>query len=46
MENVAALVSGKFIKLFNQWQLTLERLGYRNFAKVLNAKDYGVPQNR
>lgn len=46
MENVAALVSQKFVKLFNQWQLTLEKLGYRNYAKVLNAKDYGVPQNR
>ena len=46
MENVAALVSSKFIKLFNRWQLTLERLGYSNYAKVLNAKDYGVPQNR
>ena len=46
LENVAALVSGKFIKLFNQWQRTLESYGYRNFAQVLNAKDYGVPQNR
>lgn len=46
MENVAALVSKKFIKLFNRWQLTLERLGYRNFAKILNSSDYGVPQNR
>ncbi len=46
MENVAALVSGKFIKLFNRWQRTLESYGYRNFAKVLNSKDYGVPQNR
>ena len=46
MENVAALVSGKFIKLFNKWQRTLEKYGYRNFAQVLNAKDYGVPQNR
>lgn len=46
MENVAALVSGKFIKLFNQWQLTLERLGYKQFAKVLDAKDFGVPQHR
>lgn len=46
MENVAALVSGKFIRLFNQWQLTLERYGYKNFAKLLNAKHYGVPQNR
>jgi len=46
MENVSALVSAKFIKLFNRWQLTLERLGYSNYAKVLNAKDYGVTQNR
>ena len=46
MENVAALVSSKFIKLFNKWQNTLENYGYTNYAKVLNAKDYGVPQNR
>lgn len=43
---VAALVSQKFVKLFNQWQITLEKLGYRNYAQVLNAKNYGVPQNR
>lgn len=46
MENVAALVNQKFIGTFNQWQLELERYGYTNFAQVLNAKDYGVPQNR
>lgn len=45
-ENVAALVGNKFIKLFNKWQLELESYGYSNFAKVLNSKDYGVPQNR
>ena len=45
-ENVAALVSDKFIRLFNQWQLLLNRMGYTNFTQVLNAKDYGVPQNR
>lgn len=45
-ENVAALVSSKFIRLFNEWQLLLERMGYTNFTQVLNAKDYGVPQNR
>ena len=32
--------------MFNLWQTELERLGYMNFARVLNAKDYGVPQNR
>lgn len=46
MENVAALVSQKFIKTFQQWMTLLEGYGYRNYAQVLNAKDYGVPQNR
>lgn len=46
MENVAALVGTKFIKLFNEWQLTLNRMGYTCHAPVLNSKDYGVPQNR
>lgn len=46
MENVKALVSKRFIKDFNEWELFLESLGYKNFWKVLNAKDYGVPQNR
>ena len=46
MENVKAMVSKKFMPMFNLWQTELERLGYVNFAKVLNAKYYGVPQNR
>ena len=46
LENVAAMVSSKFLPMFNLWQNTLQQLGYVNFAKVLNAKDYGVPQNR
>ena len=40
------MVSSKFVGMFNLWQRELERLGYANFAHVLNAKDYGVPQNR
>lgn len=40
------MVSQKFLPLFNKWQAELESYGYTNFAKVLNAKDYGVPQNR
>jgi DNA (cytosine-5)-methyltransferase 1 len=31
---------------FQQWLDTLQSLGYRNQWAVLNAKDYGVPQNR
>ena len=46
LENVKAMVTEKFVGMFNLWQLELERLGYANFAQVLNAKDYGVPQNR
>jgi len=46
LENVKAMISGKFVGMFNVWQRELEKLGYRNFAQVLNAKDYGVPQNR
>ena len=49
-ENVAAVASKKFIKLFNSWQLTLEQMGYTNFTQIINAKTHGyphpVPQNR
>lgn len=46
LENVKALVSKKFMPLFQKWLDELESYGYKNFWKVLNAKDYGVPQNR
>lgn len=46
MENVKNLVSEKFRPLFLQWEKTLRDMGYTNFTQVLNAKDYGVPQNR
>ena len=46
MENVKNLVSKKFKDDFEKWLLFLENLGYRNYWKVLNAKDYGIPQNR
>lgn len=45
-ENVKALVSKKFLPSFRKWQDELASYGYSNFAKVLNAKDFGVPQNR
>ena len=41
-----ALVSAKFLPYFKKWQSELQSYGYQNFAQVLNAKDYGVPQNR
>lgn len=46
LENVKAMVSKKFLPMFNLWQRELERLSYVSFARVLNAKDFGVPQNR
>lgn len=46
MENVKALLSRKFRPLFSEWERTVARMGYTNFVRVLNAKDYGVPQNR
>lgn len=46
MENVSALVTQKFIGEYHKWLNILERYGYSNFGKVMNAKDYGIPQNR
>lgn len=46
MENVKNLVSKKFIKDFQKWLEILENLGYKNYYKVMNSKNYGIPQNR
>ena len=46
LENVKNLVGKKFKPQFDEWLDYLEGLGYTNYWKVLNAKDYGVPQNR
>ena len=45
-ENVKALTSKKFEKEFNTVLSSLAEVGYNNYWKVLNAKDYGIPQNR
>lgn len=46
MENVKALTYKKFRPYLDKWIAELESYGYKNFWKVLNAKDFGVPQNR
>lgn len=46
MENVKNLVSKSFIPYLKEWLIFLYRQGYSNYTKVLNAKDFGVPQNR
>lgn len=46
LENVKNLVSKKFKADFDKWLDFLAEFGYTNYWKVLNAKDYGIPQNR
>jgi DNA (cytosine-5)-methyltransferase 1 len=45
-ENVKNLTSKKFNAQFQIVLESLEQAGYNNYWQVLNAKDYGVPQNR
>lgn len=45
-ENVKALVCKTFMPLFQKWLDELTIYGYINYWSVLNAKDFGVPQNR
>lgn len=46
LENVKMLVSKKFKHTFDDWLKVLDNIGYNTYWKVLNAKDFGVPQNR
>lgn len=46
MENVKNLISKNHIASFEKFLSYLEGLGYKNFWRVLNARDFGVPQNR
>ena len=45
-ENVKNLLSKKHRHNFDAYLDAMEGLGYTNYYQVLNAKDYGVPQNR
>lgn len=45
-ENVKNLTSKRFKNEFEIVLNSLEMAGYNNYYAVLNAKDYGVPQNR
>lgn len=45
-ENVKALTSTKFKNEFATVLSSLEDAGYNNYWSILNAKDYGIPQNR
>ena len=46
MENVPMVHSEQNANDFMSWQDFLNSLGYFNFIQDLNAKDYGIPQNR
>lgn len=46
MENVPEVIGSKNIHNFAKWVEILDKLGYKSKWQVLNAKDYGIPQNR
>ena len=46
MENVPQVISDANIKDFQLWQDFLTSKGYSNYVEILNAKDFGVAQNR
>jgi DNA (cytosine-5)-methyltransferase 1 len=46
LENVKNLVGKKFVNQFNAWVKWLDSIGYNTYYKILNAKHYGIPQNR
>lgn len=45
-ENVKALTMKQFRNEFKTVLESLEHAGYKNYYQVLNAKDFGIPQNR
>lgn len=45
-ENVKNIVGKSFKETFDMFIEELHEYGYNTYYKVLNAKDYGVPQNR
>lgn len=46
MENVPQVIGAKNIEDFRDWEDFLKSLGYSNHLQILNAKNYGVAQNR
>jgi DNA-cytosine methyltransferase len=46
MENVPDVIGSRYIGDFKRWDERLRELGYSNHIEILNAKNYGVPQNR
>lgn len=45
-ENVKNLLSAKNRHNFDGYLKIMDKLGYNSYYKILNAKNYGIPQNR
>ena len=45
-ENVKNIVGKQFKSTFDMFIKELDEYGYNTYYKVLNAKDFGIPQNR
>ena len=45
-ENVKNVLAPRHIHNFENYRNRLDELGYNSYWKVLNSKDYGIPQNR
>ncbi|MEG0661578.1 MAG: DNA (cytosine-5-)-methyltransferase [Anaerorhabdus sp.] len=45
-ENVKGLINKKHIKHYQHYINSMESLGYVNYTGTLNARDFGIPQNR
>jgi len=46
LENVKNLIGKRHRADYDRWLEKLEELGYNNYWQMLNAKNYGIPQNR
>lgn len=46
MENVPEVIGKKNISHFSEWIAFLDKKGYKSKWQILNAKDFGIPQNR
>ena len=46
MENVKQVIGNKNIKTFAEWVSFLDKIGYHSKWQVINATNFGIPQNR
>lgn len=45
-ENVKGLLIDNHLKYFNHYLESMDKIGYKNYWKILNANDFGIPQRR